>query len=316
MGMMVRPTAGPMVVLGDATLDLTASFDRWPRPGCAGLVRSPLVAPGGTGLNVAIGLTRLGVQAEFIGRFSHDDFGRYLRRTCGREEVITKISVPSDYPTRIVLSKVTKKGVPAFLAFHKPAADDDLPASLIKAGWIRRASVLFVTGLTLRFQPSRGAALHAMKIAKEAAVTIVLDPNIRAPDWRIDAGYRAALARALRVTDIFLPNNFEESVVQRELAVPERIIKVVKRGERGCRLQTNEAVIDIPTMVLKVVDVTGAGDAFNAGFLLGLHEGLSLQDACRLANAVAALNCTALGASPGLPRREVLAPYLASLRSV
>ena len=71
---------------------------------------------------------------------------------------------------------------------------------------------------------------------------------------------------------------------------------MVKRGEKGCYVASDEGCYEVPAYKVKVVDTTGAGDAFNAGFLYGLLKGKNLEDCARIGNYLASLCIQHVGA--------------------
>ena len=87
---------------------------------------------------------------------------------------------------------------------------------------------------------------------------------------------------------------------------------VMTLGEVGAVAKLGDRWIRSPGFAVTARDTTGAGDAFRAGFLLGLLEGASAERTLALAHAVAAHNCTGLGAQGGLPDRAALDAFLAS----
>jgi sugar/nucleoside kinase (ribokinase family) len=324
---MVKLKEGSVIVVGDAVLDLTSNFNNWPRNEKSELVNNLQLTPGGTGLNTAIGLARLGVPVEFLGRFSEDIFGLYLRNHTLNEGIHLGFQSTSDLPTRIVLSRINRKGQPTYLAFNKPSADDDLIESIINFEKLNKAFCVFVTGLSLRFEPSRNTVIRILEVARDFGVTTIFDPNIRSSNGKITSQFRKVLNKALSLTNIYLPNKEEDDIIQdlkktnvntKQSPLCEAgslFTKVVKYGTGGCILIDNNSYTNFPAFKVKTIDKTGAGDAFNAGFLFGLYSKLSIVECCRLANIVAALNTTKKGASIGMPRLSELDFYLKSIQA-
>jgi sugar/nucleoside kinase (ribokinase family) len=95
-------------------------------------------------------------------------------------------------------------------------------------------------------------------------------------------------------------------------ALLERGPKVValKRGAQGCLVFTEEAVVDVPAYRVTAVDPTGAGDCFDAGLVVGLLEGLTMQKAGLLANACGALGATVKGPMEGAFPREIVERFM------
>jgi sugar/nucleoside kinase (ribokinase family) len=309
-----------IIVIGDATLDLNARFARWPSHGQAQLVDQMQLAPGGTGFNVAIGLARLGLPVTFIGTLSSDTFGSYLRKFAATEKVSLGVRQASSLPTRIVLTKVGVGGESSFLAFNRPAADDDLDTNQVDLRTISKASLMFATGVALRFEPSRTSVIEMMKLARKADVPVAFDPNLRCGQHQLASNYRRTLCLALQLADFYLPNLSEELRIRNVDSV-SRLRKVhsqatstiiIKNGSRGCRLVQNGTITSIATHRIKVMDKTGAGDAFNVGFLFAIYHGYGVERACRMGNLLGLLNTTVLGASSGMPTLDDVNRYIST----
>jgi ribokinase len=118
------------------------------------------------------------------------------------------------------------------------------------------------------------------------------------------------------MTNILLPNRLgalELSKEENVNAAAKKLLQfgpevvVITLGERGCLVVTENDQFRVPAFKIKVVDTTGAGDAFNAGFIVALHRKKKLKEAAQFANAVAALKCTKLGAQSSPTLKEVKA---------
>jgi len=86
----------------------------------------------------------------------------------------------------------------------------------------------------------------------------------------------------------------------------------LKRGSQGCRVITTEGSVDVPAFRVDAVDPTGAGDCFDAGMVVGLLEGLPLEEVGRLANACGALGATRKGPMEGAEFRKVVDEFIAA----
>lgn len=156
------------------------------------------------------------------------------------------------------------------------------------------------------------ASLAAAAHARAAGVPVVLDADRSVP----------GLERLLAATDFpIVSRSLAEGLGGgsarkglRELAERCRRLAVVTLGDGGAIAAARDGAgaIESPAFEVEARDTTGAGDAFHAGFLLALLAGSGLVAALRTANAVAALNCEAIGAQGGLPTRECLERFLAS----
>ncbi len=155
------------------------------------------------------------------------------------------------------------------------------------------------------------ASLWAAKVAREAGMPVALDADTPLP------GIDELLAHVdfPIVSREFAALHFGglRAALRGLLGAGARLA-VVTVGVRGALAAGPEGELRAPSYAVDVRDTTGAGDAFHAGFVWGLLEGLSAEATLRIANATAALNCRALGAQGGLPTRAQVETFLAAER--
>jgi len=153
------------------------------------------------------------------------------------------------------------------------------------------------------------AAIWAARTARRAGIPVVLDAD--APWAEPDA--------LLAVTDFpVVSRDFAEewggtgdpADGLARLAERGPRLAVVTCGREGALAQAGDESFASPAFAVEPADTTGAGDAFHAGFIWGVLQGWTAGQVLRVANAVAALSCTALGAQEGLPRRDELDAFL------
>jgi len=121
------------------------------------------------------------------------------------------------------------------------------------------------------------------------------------------------------MADIILPSGDEARLLTGDLETDtacRRLIEmgvqvvVLKLGERGCRVYSHDGVFDVPGFAVEAVDPTGAGDCFDAGFISGYLDGMSLVDAAKLANAMGALGVSRKGPMEGTFRWEKVESFM------
>jgi fructokinase len=294
-----------ILVCGEALIDLAQTAE-------PGVWRAH---PGGSPLNVAIGLARLGSPTSFLGRLSSDTFGRQLRARLTDNDVDTTYVVAAPEPTSLAVVSVDDDGVASYVFHLTGTADwqwsrDELPDP---AG----AEVVHTGSLAL-LEPPGGAVLEAW--LARCPVPVSVDPNIRPSVQPDRATYRAAVDRWLGLSDVFkassddvgwlYPDEPVAAVAQRWREAGPSVVAIT-RGADGAHIATANGSADVPGMPVDVVDTVGAGDAFTAGLLHHLREagllsvdalrGLSVdaaRDAARFAVRVAADTCTRAGADP------------------
>jgi len=288
------------------------------------------VHPGGSLLNVAVAVARLGQPVALAGKLSTDFFGRYVRAYLEREGVHVSWLADVDAPSTLAFV-ATESGDPSFVFYGERAADtlvraEDLPAALFS-----NTAILHVGSISLLRGSTPQAVLAACQRLAGSAL-LSLDPNLRPALVSDEPAYRALLRRLAALVDIFkvsavdlawLASGRDLETAAGELLADGPALVVVTRGADGVlALRRNQgarthetggslSTYRLPAHVVDVVDTVGAGDAFTAGLLSWLREhdvtsrvaldALSpdeLTAALNFAAATAALNCTRAGSEP------------------
>lgn len=298
-----------LLALGDLVLDVVA------RPG-QGLAAGTDVAgsielrTGGSAANTARAFAGLGGEAAFLGAVGNDGLGRRLIRSLRADGV--RVHAPAARrPTARLVVLVDPRGERSFVT--QRGAADQLRRADIPVAAIRRADAIHLPAYSLVNEPLKVAALHAIATARQADRLVSIDLASRGP---LLAAGRAAARRLIgdAAPDVLFANQDEARALTGnsprgllELAP----IAVVKEGAAGCRvlwLATAESrssdvlEVAVATAPLKATDTTGAGDAFDAGFLHSLLEqALAAADGRQQRQGVSADDRTA-----GLRRAQVL----------
>jgi len=305
-----RPTA--VVVAGDALIDLTPT---------TAVDGTPAYAPhpGGSCLNVAVGLGRLGVPTAFLGRLSDDHFGDLLRAHLDDSGVLQSHVVATSDPSTLAFVHLVDRQ--ARYSFHVAgAADRGLRPEHLTA--LPDGAALHLGSIALVLEPV-ATTLDGLLRRETGRRLISLDPNVRPALVPDRAVYLRRFEQWLGLVDVLKlsaedlawlhPSDDEREVVERWLAAGVSLV-LVTDGEHGARATTAAASASVPAPQVAVVDTVGAGDAFTAGALAHLSdEGAldrsavraldvaGLQALLTAATAVAADTCTRPGADP--PRR-------------
>jgi len=294
--------AKPVVILGVFVADTAYRAARQPKMGETILGNSFALGPGGKGSNQAVAAGRLGAETSFITRLGRDPFADMAMATWKGAGVTPSVTeTPESYTGAAYIFVEETTGNNAIIVSPGAAmlispADIDARADLI------RSAGVFVTQLE---QPI-DAAQRALEIARHAGVTTILNP---AP--------AAALPDAIYpLCDYLTPN---ESEAEALTGVPVATVDdarraadvllargvravVVTLGDKGALLHTPSRSDHVPVISAgAVVETTGAGDAFNGGFAVGLSRGLDPLAAVRFGCAVAGISVTRAGTAPSMP---------------
>jgi len=269
--------------------------------------------------NVAIALCRLGHRAAWISRLGDDGFGRYIYGQMRAEGVdVSGVGFDPDHPTGMYIKELSaeSKGAGTNVYYYRSnsAASHLAPDAELLIPYAK-ARYLFVTGITPALSVGcRELILNAIAHARQLGMTIVFDPNVRLKLWSIDEA-REVLDTMARQADIVLSGlgearlltgaNTPQEATRQYLDRGAQIV-VIKLEESGAFYETESERGAIPAFSVHAVDEIGAGDAFDAGLISALLDGLPLPQAVERGCALGALAVTAVGDHAALPTRMEL----------
>jgi len=300
-----------IIVFGSINMDLVAKASRLPVAGETLLGYDFLTAPGGKGANQAVAVARLGIPTQMVGRVGGDSFGVELVNSLQASGVQTvNVSVDNAVSSGVALISVDDAGENQMIVV--PGANGRVNQEDVK----RVVNLLpGATALLLQFEIPMNAVLLAAKAAREAGVTVILDP---AP------AHGDVPDELYTLVDIITPNEVEASqlvgfkIDGREKAflaaekLRDRGVKnaIVKLGAQGVVCASAEETFFVPAFLVEAVDTVAAGDAFNGGMAAGLASGLGLREAVVWGAAAGALTTMKSGAQPSLPNWGVFKGFL------
>lgn len=290
----------------------------------------------------AVGLARLGAKVRFVGAVGDDMFGEFVLQALSREGVdVSHVKQVGGAPTGLTLSftKGTDRAlltVPGLIS-SATAEDLDVMGVLARAGarHLHCSSYYLQRGL----RPSLPTVFRA---ARDAGMTVSLDTG-HDPDELWDAG----IPDVLPYVDVFLPNEVEVRSIAARLGQdtePELTYKSAARiaaltrmvvakmgpqgsmavsrrdcgndgcsaghGRPGCAGRDGYEVIVRPANDVEVTDTTGAGDAFDAGFIYAMLRGYTVRECLVIGNACAGLSAMGIGGTEKMANREMLVQFL------
>jgi len=310
----------PALVLGDVNVDLVIPLRDRGGDRIQPRTESPQLHGGGTAGNSAAAIARLGAPVRFIGTVGDDGYGRWSVDDLQREGVDTRyLQFAAQAFTSIVLAVIRPDGERELFVWpDSGGAHTRLSPDSITPKIFRSAAWLHTTGLCLREEPVRTAQLKAMRLAREAGVTVSLDLNLRLESWGLNEDLRQVFDQAISLSDVvfgsgcdeILPFTGSDSIQAGAEALCAGTRTVIARlGSEGVLVVAPGEIFSSAAFEVAVVDTLGAGDAFNGGFICAQLEGYSLQESVRWGNGVAALKIGRKGAR-GLPDRNDLVEFL------
>jgi 5-dehydro-2-deoxygluconokinase len=312
-----RPLAA--IVLGRAGMDL------YPLPDGTKTESAEQFAAGigGSAGNIAVALARQGYRAALLGALTDDTIGRFVRRHLAGFKVDTSRcrAVAGEYRTSLAICE-TRLNDSETVFYRNSAADLQLRAEDFDAAFIASAAVLIVTGTALAAEPSRNAALEALRLARAAGTFSILDVDHRPVSWRSADDALRTYADAAGRCDAVVGNDEEFAVIAGDgadaLAVAARLVKdgrrfvIFKKGAAGSVTITGEKTFETGAFAVEAKKPFGAGDAFLGNLVAALLGRRELEQAVLRASAAAALVVSRRGCADAMPTAVELDSFVQS----
>lgn len=305
--MFERLRQNSFLVIGRAGLDLYADPPGTEIENAKGFQ----AALGGSAANIAVAITRQGGTCSLLTAVSDDAVGRYTLNALKGYGVDTAYIRTVRGEARNSLAVVETRDENCQSVIYRNGAAD-FEVTLEDASTVNYSNfcAVIVTGTALACEPSRGATLEVLTLARGAGLVTIIDIDYRPYSWASTDEARRVCSQAAELCDIVVGNDDEFTVLAdggnslhhaEELAQVRDRIVVHKMGEKGCVTFANGKRYNIPVFQVKALKPTGAGDAFMGGFIAGLVAGAEIPDAIRRGAATAAIVVTKVGCSPAMP---------------
>ena len=294
-------------ILGIYVSDLVFFGKKIPIEGETILGNNFVIGPGGKGSNQAVAAAKAGVKTYFISKIGDDQFGEMATKIYDEAKVdYSNVIISREHSTGAAAIMVNEESGANAINVFPGAAAAITNADIDKAENIIKDSKIFLTQL----EAPKETVLYAIKKAHSLGVKTVLNP---APAAEIDKS-------VFPFIDYFTPNETEASFYvghavnsnddasRAASKLLDMGIKnvIITLGEKGAYFANANETFSSPIANLSnpVVDTTGAGDAFNAGFAVALTENKSIKDAISFASATAGLSTTKIGTANSMPNRD------------
>jgi sugar/nucleoside kinase (ribokinase family) len=286
--------ASRLLVVGDIAWDILVRPEREPIWG-SDVFGTVELLPGGSAANVAVWARRLGASVTLAGKLGDDALGELMARHLAAEGVATSIATVAGGATTRVGIYVRTDGEHGFVTDHTQALGfdaDDAPVGLLDG-----ADAVFVAGYAIYMSESTAFLGRLLPEARRRAIPIAFDPSSFALVRLYGPG---RLLGELGGLDVLLANEDEA----RELAGGDSVeqllaharLVVVKKGAQGATAYDGNRGVTVAAPAVDVVDTTGAGDAFDAAFLVDYLARHDLEGALAAANRLGAHVAGRLGA--------------------
>ncbi|MGH3417647.1 MAG: sugar kinase [Actinocrinis sp.] len=256
---------------------------------------------GGAEANVACTLAALGVSARWVGRLGDDHFGRVVLRTLAEHGVdVSAVEVDSTRQTGLYVKEIARDerrhggGPGTRMRYYRAgSAACAMTPGLAQSPALTGAGLVHVSGITPALSESCAALVDAVLAAPRPGRPVSFDVNLRPALWTgrdpavlLDLAGRADLVFAGADETEAICGVSDPDELRRMLPGPRTL--VVKQGAAGAVGFEAGQRVHVPAQPVEVVEATGAGDAFAAGFIAATLRGLPLRDRLRLGAFAAA----------------------------
>ena len=288
-----------VVVIGSSNTDMTIKGNRLPKPGETVLGGEFRMGPGGKGANQAVAAQRLGADVSFICKVGRDIFGDNAIAGYQKEGIDCSRILRSDKASGTALILVDGNAENCIAV--APGANADLtPEDVDSVADVIRSADYLILQLEIPVE----SVLRAAKIAHEAGVYVILNP---APACHLPEELFGYIS-------LITPNQTESALLSgvgdNLDAAVEKLMQlgvkdvVVTLGSKGSLVISEGARTLVPSLKVKAVDTTAAGDTFCGALCVALSEGCSLVDAAGFATKASALTVQKMGAQDSIPFRS------------
>ena len=267
--------------------------------------------------NVAIGLARLGHTVRWGGRVGSDEVGAFILRTLRAESVaVDTVVVDSERSTGLMIAERRVADVSRVSYYRAGSAGSALAATDAEACIADAPRILHLTGITPALSSSAAEAIAtAVRLARHVGALISVDVNYRSRLWTPQEA-RPVLSKLVRSAHIVIASEDElglvvtqpedESAAAGELAAYGVSQLVIKRDASGATVWHDGGAHHAAAIPVTVLDTIGAGDAFAAGYLSGVLDGIGPAAALHRGTVTGAFAVAAVGDWEGLPTRDEL----------
>ncbi len=272
---------------------------------------------GGAPFNVACALKKFGADVKFVGSVGDDLIGRFLinyARDFGMDT--TYIHKHTDHNTTLAFVELNEEGDRSFCFYRKNTADYFMPE--VSDELISSVDTVCIGSLMLADAGCVEYALDIIDRAHALGKTVAFDVNYRTDIYRDRESAVKTYKKILAVADIvkFSEDEVETFTEDYVDSLTDKLV-LITLGKSGSEWRYKGKRNRMPTITVKAIDTTGAGDAFFAGALSIIDKNVGkplteqvLNDSLRFGNVAGALNTTGRGAIDNLPDLETINNYL------
>jgi fructokinase len=279
--------------------------------------------PGGAPANVAVALSRLGVDVSFVGKVGNDVLGNFLAKKLQSENVnIENLVLTDEAKTAITFVTLDEAGDRSFDFYIDPSADRFLRADEIDAKLFEQNKIYHFGSISLIDEPARTATKKGIELAHQNEMLVSYDPNLREMLWNSLAEAKEMILSVMDQVDIVKVSEEELEFLTGAKDIKKGAVELkteydipvlfITCGSKGSYYYLNDLGF-IEAFKVDAVDTTGAGDAFMSGVLYNFNQtdlkiaeidNKFLEKTLKFANYSGSLAASASGAMAALPTLE------------
>ncbi len=301
-------------VLGVFNADLKFTVNNFPKAGQTIHAESFAVQPGGKGFNQAVAARRAGAEVNMLTQLGEDEFASLAYNVMQKDAINSDhITSSNELPTGTAMIMLETASGENQIAIAAGAASLLTKSQIDEYRDVIAASDIFMTNFEVPFE----IASHGLALARQCGTITVLDPApaLPVPDevYRLVDYITPNETEASSLTGIKVETTSDAETAGRQLCQSGVGTAIVTLGGNGVVVVRENETFHIPAFAVeKVIDTTGAGDAFNGAFAASLAENPDLQSAIRFASAGAALAVTRNGAADAMAVRSDISKKLSA----
>ena len=275
---------------------------------------------GGSAANTCVALSKLGVSSDLVTCISDDAIGEYIFKKLEDFNVGSNLcrKVDKKFQTQVAVVETILKNNQSIL-YRNNSCDLQLDKEDIDKINFQDYSAVFISGTALSSNPSREAVFYGSEKASELNIPLIIDMDYRPYNWESDEIKSNIYKKIMKEMDIIIGNDLEFNIANnstdglqlaKDFINEKPSIIIYKMGEKGSQVFTKEKELNFGIFKVEAIKPTGAGDAFNGGFISSLFQEFSLEDSIKRGSANAAIVVTKVGCSSAMPDSNELEKFI------
>lgn len=308
-----------LVLLGRVAIDFNPAYNEQVKEDFKPLKKVHMFEKfvGGSPANIAVGVTRHGMKAGFIGKVSDDQFGDFVTEYFAEQGIDTSHITRCQNGEKLGLTftEMLSPKESSILMYRNCIADLQLDVEDIDEEYIRSTKAILISGTALAQSPSREAALKAVMLARKNQTKIIFDIDYREYNWKNFDEISIYYSMVAKEADIIMGSREEFDLTERLICQgmsDEQSaalwqgycakIVVIKHGMKGSTAYTCDGQkFSIKPFPVEARKGFGGGDGYGSGFLYGLYQGWEIIDCLEFGSAEASMMVRSNNCSESLP---------------